>query len=310
MNKIFDVTGLGYTAIDYLGVVPHLPDENKKLELRGLTIQGGGPAATATVTVRRLGLSARFAGKVGDDDFGRKMLKELKSEGIDTSAVIIEAGKQSQFAFIMVDERTAARTILWTRGSLSLLEAGEVDTSIITSSRGLLIDSLEPVAALAAARKAKENEIPVVIDAGTVRDGVVDILPFCDHIVASEIFAEQISRGEGHKEALRKISSFGSISSVVTLGERGCLFLDGDNVVEVSGFKVDAVDTTGAGDVFHGAYIFAVLQGWNVFQCCVFSNAVAALKCRKPGGRAGIPGLAEVIGFLKQNRPDVDFHLG
>ncbi len=302
----FDVVGVGYTALDCLGVIPHFPVENKKLEMLRFTVQGGGPAATATVAAGRLGLSTAYHGKIGDDDFGRRMLGELEREGVDVSSVIVEEGGCSQFAFIMVDERTAARTILWTRGENSPFTPGEVDLDLIRSARGLLIDSLEPAAALAAARCAHENGIPVLIDAGTLRDGIKELLPLCDHIIASETFAGQISGG-GVGEALERIHSFGPKTAVVTLGERGCAAISGAGVVEVAGFPVKAVDTTGAGDVFHGAFMYAVLRGWDLYRMCVFANAVAAMKCTKPGGRAGIPDIEGVTAFLERERPDLDF---
>lgn len=303
----FDAVGVGYTALDYLGVVPHFPEEDKKLELRELLIQGGGPTATAIVTARRLGLSASFIGKVGDDALGERMLSELGAEGVDCSSVIVEEGAHSQFAFIMVDEGTGARTILWTRGSLSRIEPSEVDLDLVASAGALLVDSLEPAGALAAARAARDVGIPVVIDAGTLRDGVAELLPLCDFIVASEVFAGQISGGGGVDRALRTMFARGPEVAVVTLGERGCAALSGDGMIEVPGLSVRAVDTTGAGDVFHGAFLYAVLQGWDPYRMCLFSNAVAAMKCRRPGGRAGIPGRAEALAFLHERRPDVTF---
>jgi ribokinase len=306
MTRKFDVVGVGYTALDYLGIVPHLPEEDHKLEMSGFAVQGGGPTATALVTVRRLGLDSSFLGKVGDDDFGKKMIDELRREGVDLSGVVVEKGGRSQFAFILVDERTAARTILWTRGSLSAFEAEEVDTGIVERARGLLIDSLEPGAALAAARAAKTASIPVVIDAGTLRDGVEELLPLCDYIVASENFSKQIS-GRGHFEALDRLLSYGAEAVVITLGESGCLARTREGLIESPGFKVDAVDTTGAGDVFHGAFIFGVLRGWDIEKICVFSNGVAALKCRRLGGRAGIPDLGEALSFLARRAPHIDF---
>ena len=281
----FDVVGVGYTALDYLGVVPHLPLENTKLEMREFAIQGGGPAATAMVTLRRLGLTASYIGKVGDDGFGARMLEELRGEGVDVSSVVVEHGATSQYAFIMVDARTAARTIVWTRGSVSRLAAQEVNLELVTSARGLLIDDLEPEAALAAARAARSRGIPVLIDAGSLRDGVRELLPYCDYIVASELFAGQISGGASLPRSLEVLRSFGPKASVVTLGERGCAFLSSAGLVEVAGFPVNAVDTTGAGDVFHGAYLFAALQGWDTLRACTFANAVAALKCERLGGR-------------------------
>jgi sulfofructose kinase len=309
MQKRFDVVGIGYTALDYLGIVPHLPVENTKLEVRDFTIQGGGPTATALVAMRRLGLSAAYAGKVGDDAFGARMIEELRREDVDVSSVVVEPGATSQYAFIMVDAATAARTILWTRGSVSRLKAREVNLDLVRSARGLFIDDLEPEAALVAAKAAREAKIPVLIDAGSLRGGVRELLPLCDYIIASELFAEQISGSKDLRAALETLNAFGPKASVVTLGEKGCAFLSGTDVVDVPGFAVKAVDTTGAGDVFHGAYLFAVLEGLDTMRACAFANAVAALKCRRLGGRAGIPTLSEALAFLSRERPRMDFPL-
>jgi len=259
--------------------------------------------------MRRLGLGTAYIGKVGDDRFGERMLEELRREDVDVSSVVVERGATSQFAFIMVDEATAARTILWTRGSVSRLAAREANLDLVRSARALFIDDLEPEAALAAARQARAARIPVLIDAGSLREGVRELLPLCDYLLASEHFASQISGGWDLRAALEALAAFGPKASVVTLGEKGCAFLSGDDVVEVPGFAVKAVDTTGAGDVFHGAYLFAVLEGLDTMRACVFANAVAALKCRKLGGRAGIPTLAEALAFLARERPGIDFPL-
>jgi len=278
VSRQFDVTGVGYTAIDYLGVIPQFPEENLKLELDRLEVQGGGPAATATVTAARLGLSTAFIGKVGGDDRGAMMLMKLNGEGVDVSSAVLEEAALSQFAFIKV-----------------------------TSCRGLLVDTLEPAAAAAAAREASAAGAKVLIDAGTLREGVREILPHCHYIVASETFAGQISKGRGERAALEKMMEYGPEAAVVTLGERGCVAFSEDGFIEEKGFEVDSVDTTGAGDVFHGAYLYAVLREWDIRRCCVFANAVAAMKCRRLGGRTGIPSLAEALEFLGERAPDIDF---
>jgi ribokinase len=302
-----DVTGVGYTAIDYLGIIPHFPEENLKLELEKLVVQGGGPAATATVTAARLGLSTAFIGKVGSDERGERMIRLLEEEGVEVSSVVVENGAQSQYAFIMVDSRTGKRTILWTRGTLAPLEPRELDLDRIVSSRGVLVDTLEPSAASAAASAAREAGAKVVIDAGTLRSGVREILPHCHFIVASETFAGQISGGSSERDALEAIMEYGPDAAVVTLGERGCVALSDGGYLEERGFEIEAVDTTGAGDVFHGAFLYAVLRDWDLRRCCVFANAVAALKCRRLGGRAGIPGLEEAVQFLGERKPELDF---
>ncbi|MCK4549729.1 MAG: sugar kinase [Candidatus Krumholzibacteria bacterium] len=307
MSSRYDVTGVGYTAIDYLGVIPRFPEENLKLELETLEVQGGGPAATATVTAARLGLSTAFIGKVGGDDRGAMMLMKLNGEGVDVSSAVLEADALSQFAFIMVDSETGKRTILWTRGTLTPLMPDELDMDKVTSCRGLLVDTLEPAAAAAAAKQAADAGVKVLIDAGTLRDGVREILPHCHYIVASETFAGQISDGRGPEAALEEMMKYEPDAAVVTLGERGCIALSEGEYIEAKGFEVDAVDTTGAGDVFHGACLYAVLREWDIRRCCVFANAVAAMKCRRLGGRTGIPTLPEAIEFLSERVPDLDF---
>ena len=139
-----------------------------------------------------------------------------------------------------------------------------------------------------------------------MRDGVEELLHYCDYIVASEVFARQISNG-GVEGALRKLSSYGPKGSVITLGARGCVLEIDDEAVLIPAFSVDAVDTTGAGDVFHGAFSYGVVAGWDIKRICIFANAVAALKCTRVGGRAGIPGYDEVIRFIKKNHPEVEF---
>lgn len=302
-----DVVGVGYTAVDCYGFIPHLPDLNSKLEMTDFGVQGGGPAATAVVTMSRLGLKAAFIGKMGDDLLGELMLKGLREENVNVDCVRIEQGKDSQFAFIMIDSGSAERTILWTRGTLSPLEPSELDEEMIRSSKGLLIDSLEPGAALTAARVAKESGVTVVIDAGTLREGVREILPFCDYIVASELFASQISSGGTVVDALEAMLQYGGEASVVTLGERGCVAMTESGILEIDGFNVRSVDTTGAGDVFHGAFLVGVLHEWDLERVCVFANAVAALKCTRPGGRTGIPDMKSTMDFLGERMPDMSF---
>jgi len=306
LSKDFDFISVGYTAYDFLTLVPGLPREDSKFEIDNLTIQGGGPSATAAVTASRLGLRSSFIGKVGDDYFGKMMIAGLKKENVDTSRVVVEKGKSSQFAFIMINKKNASRTILWTRGTVSRLEPREIDHDFVSSCRILLVDDLEVTAAMKAVSIARDAGIPVVIDAGSLRAGVEDLLHYCDYIVASEVFARQIS-STGVDGALRKLASYGPRASVVTLGARGCaLGIDGETVL-VPAFEVDAVDTTGAGDVFHGAFAYGVIAGWDLRRTCIFANAVSAMKCTKVGGRAGIPTFDEAVRFIKKSYPELDF---
>ena len=294
-----DVTGVGYSCMDFLATVPGMPEINTKMEIESLRIQGGGPTATAMVTLARLGARSALVVKVGDDLPGRLALAELEREGLDTSGVVIQTGASSQCAFIMVDGPSGRRTILWTRGGLDPLAPDEVDTALVLSAKYLLIDDLEPAAAAASASMAKKARIPVVLDAGSVRPGVEKLIPLCTHLVASEHFPSQFTGRDDTPDAAAALLGMGPSVVTVTLGERGCVALEkGMPAIEQKGFRVRAIDTTGTGDVFHGAYLRALLEGWELPKVLEFACAVAALKCTKPGGRSGIPTMGEAMAFL------------
>ncbi|MCX5800626.1 MAG: PfkB family carbohydrate kinase [Candidatus Eisenbacteria bacterium] len=299
-SKVVDVVGLGYTATDYLSIVPRLPEPDTKLEALCLSIQGGGPVATGLVTVRRLGLSASYVGKVGDDDFGNFMLRELEREGIDVSRVVCEKGATSQFAFIMVDETSATRTIVWTRGSVNKLKKGEADLDLVDACKCLLLDDLEVEAAIEAAKRARLANVPIVLDAGSLRDGMRELVGLCDFVVASKEFGRQFSGEAGPLAAAQRIYDETGRVSVVTAGAEGAVCVCANGVWRQEGFRVRAVDTTGAGDVFHGAFAAGIIKGWEIPKVLEFSCAVAAMKCRSLGGRPGIPSFVEAIAFLRR----------
>ncbi len=306
---MFDVVGIGYSAMDYLGIVPRYPELDEKLQMLEFSKQGGGPAATAMATVGRLGGRASYVGKVGDDDFGRFMLTELEKDGVNIDRVVVQHGAPSQFAFIVVDGETGKRTIFWTRSGIDPLLAEELDRDHILSARVLLVDGHDAAAAIAAASWANEVGIPVVYDAGSVRDGSEELAARTDFLAASCLFARQLTGEEDAERAGRLMLGGKSKLAAVTLGEEGCVYATSEGTFRQPAFEVDVVDTTGAGDVFHGALSYAVSHGWPYAEIIEFCSAVAALKCTKLGGRAGIPSLPRTLDFLRarsENRFWVD----
>lgn len=298
--KKFDVIGVGYSSVDYLGIVDEYPPPaDVKMPMSQFTKQGGGPAATALVTLSRLGARTAFVGKMGDDEFGSFMKSQLEKEKVDISHVVTEQGASSQFAFIIVDRATGKRTILWSQSDVSPLHASEMDREFITSARILHLDGLQMEAGLAAARWAKEAGMIVVLDGDTIRPGIDELIGLTDVLITSHNFAVQFTGGSGLEEALRRMHSLGPEIVGITLGVDGCILSRESTVQRKPAFKVDAVDTTGAGDVFHGAFIYGLLENWPLEKTAEFANAVAAMKCRKLGGRAGIPALDKAIAFLK-----------
>jgi sulfofructose kinase len=290
----FDVIGLGYSAVDYIGVVPHLPELDTKLLLDEFSRQGGGPTATAMVTVARLGAKAAFVGQIGDDDLGDFALGELGREGVDTSRVIRREGASSQFSFIMVERSSGKRTILWTRSSIPPLEPNQLDRDFITSCKVLHLDRHEIRAGIQAAEWVHEAGGIVSMDAGTFVPGVTELMPLVDVLIASETFAREATGESDPAECARRLLDGRRIAGV-TVGEKGSWFATSDGAeFHMPAFEVDVVDTNGAGDVFHGAFALGLARGWDARDCARFASAAAALKCTKLGGRAGIPGYEEV----------------
>lgn len=294
------VVGLGQACVDFLARLPFYPEENAKVELSGLQIECGGPACTAIVTLAKFGVPTSFLGSVSDDYLGKRIIENLISYGIDISNLKVTPGHTSQFAFIAISPG-GYRTIFWHRGSMPPLAASDIDLSLYPRMRMLHLDGLMIEACIEAARQAKARGVPVMMDAGTMREGSKDLVSLVDILVASETFAEpMIGKGADPREALKALKALGPRHVVITLGEKGSVGMDEAGIYRQPAFPVDAVDTTGAGDVYHGAYIYAMLQGLDMQGCMRFASAAAALKCLHVGAQPGIPSLGEVMKFLEE----------
>ena len=293
------VTGLGQCSLDYLSLVDVYPRVDTKQEVLEWYEQGGGPVATALVTLSRLGISCCFHGITGDDEAGGKIRQSLEGEGIDVKGLLKRKNSSSQVAFIAVEKSTAKRTIFWRRPSGKDLQPDELADDFLSGSGLLLIDGLMMDVSLDAIKRAKDMNIPVLFDAGSARPGMSELARCCDYVVASEVFAEGLGWELTPLALLDESEALGARALTVTLGEKGSITVADGRIIRVPAFKVEAVDTTGAGDVFHGGYIFGLLQGWDLERVVRFASAVAALKCRHMGGRTGIPSLDEVMQFLQ-----------
>lgn len=294
-----DIITLGYSAFDYLAIVPRMPEQDTKLVIEELVKQGGGPAATAAATAARLGARTAFIGQIGDDDLGDFMLREFDKDGVDTSRVVRCHGA-SQFSFIIVDKSTGKRTILWTRSDVPTLAPDQLDRDFIQSCKLLHIDRHEVRASIEAAKWVHEAGGIVSMDAGTYDPKVNELLPLIDVLITPYAFARDAT-GESEPAACARALLGSRRIAGVTNGDQGSWFATSRGQrFHVPAFKVHVVDTTGAGDVFHGAFAFALVQGWDAERCARFASAVAALKCTKLGGRTGIPTLDEAESLLSQ----------
>jgi ribokinase len=293
----FDVVGVGHATLDILGVVGRHPGADDKVELEVFSLQGGGPVATALVTLQRLGSSTAVVAKVSDDRFGQLIREGLEAAGVDVSGLVAEPGRVSPVSFVSVERPTGRRAIFWTRGDVGPLRPEEVPLELLRGARALHVDGIQLAAQVAAAREARRLGIPVVFDAGSPRPGVDELLGLTDVLIASERFAVELGGGTLAAN-LRALAARGPAEVVVTLGEEGSVGLAGEEFVRVPALAVEVVDTTGAGDVYHGAYLYALLGGRTLSERMRFASAAAGLKCRALGGRAGIPGGAEIEAAL------------
>ena len=306
--KRYDVVGIGCSAVDYLGVVSKMPANlDAKIWMDEFSKQGGGLVATALVALARLGAKTHFVGKVGDDDFGHFIADEMEKEGVACDDMRYVKGMSARFAFCVSDHSTGARTIFVTpHTKVPYLKPSEIKRQQIAEARFLLVDGYEMEAGIRAAEMAREEGVTVVIDAERTDPKMRKLVQLSEVIIASEDHAEwhtgkrgYVAQARALYAAQRKVCKDKVV--VVTAGTRGSYTVSKAGEFHTPAFKVKVVDTTGCGDVYHGAYIYGLLREWDLARTAEFASAVAALKCRALGGRAGIPTLREVQRFLGAN---------
>ena len=299
--KKIQVIGLGQACLDCLARIPAYPAEDHKVEMMDIHFQCGGPASTALVTLSRLDINTVFFGSISDDPNGLEIKKGLIQEKVETAFLKITPGYTSQFAFISITEDTGNRTIFWHRGSVPHLGPADVNLMPFSGAKILHLDDVMIEASMEAIQQARRKGLKVVMDAGTMRDGTGELASLVDVLIASERFTEPLAGPHAAPEvALDILRRLGPNEVVITLGPKGSIGWNGEEIRFQKAFPIDAKDTTGAGDVYHGAYIYGLLQGWTMPGCMRFASAVSAIKCKVIGARKGIPRLDEVKQFMRQ----------
>lgn len=298
-----DLIGLGIACLDMIWLLDEYPAEDTKNQAGDLLIQGGGPAATALVAAARLGLSAAYFGAVGDDPAGRAILDGLREEGVDTSLAVVRAGGISHTATALVNRNNGKRTVIWHPGTASPPDPALLPDDRLGRVRFLHLDGHHPRTALPLARRARALGVRVSLDAGSNYPWMAELAPLADILIGSEKFARDFTGETDPAAMVAKLAQAGPGIAGVTLGDRGGMLGCGREVFAYPGFAVRAVDTNGAGDVFHGAFLAALAAGSGPREAAIFASAAAALKCTAPGGRTGIPTRAEVEGFLQERQP-------
>jgi len=299
-KKRFDVIGIGSCAVDLLGIVPSFPKPDTKNKMIKFIQQGGGPVATALVTLARLGAKVSFVGKLGDDEFSRFAINEFIKEGIDTSGIVKERGAGPYLAFVIVDEKKASRTICWTDQMVARLKKEDLSRDFIISCHILHLDEYDLETALIAAKWAKEEGVKTVLDAESPqKKELFPLIKLIDFLIVPEEFALGFSRAENVEKASEFFLKQGPQVVVITQGEKGSFVATKNKRFFQPAFNnVKVVDTTGCGDVFHGGFIYGILKNWPIEVISEFASAVAAIKCEKLGGRTGCPSFEKVRNFL------------
>jgi sulfofructose kinase len=295
-----DILAIGLNATDTLIRVPRFPAFDSKTKIVSSSTLPGGQAATAAVAFRRWGLRSRYAGKIGDDAAGQLQREEFSREGVE--AYLIEVPNcASQLAFIIVDQATGERTILWQRDDRLDLRPEELPREWIRSARLIHVDGHPCAPAAAAARWAREAGAMITADLDNIYPGVEELLEHVDFMIGSRDFPERLLGASNLLESLPEITRrFGCRVAGATLGRDGVLAWDGIQFHYSPAFRIDAVDTTGAGDVFHAGFAFALLRGDELPAILEFSSAAAALNCTAPGARGGIRPVSEIEGLRSE----------
>jgi sulfofructose kinase len=284
--------GVGLATVDLLLVSPHL--EDRLVDVSIFSMQAGGSAANMIATLAVLGAKTRFFGRVGNDDHGHFIRRSMNNLNVDTSLLMLEDDRVSPVAVIEIDELSRKRRILRSRGNVTMLSPRDLPLGLLADVSMVLIDGSQPALQSAIAEKAREKNIPVLLNASQLSGGMGELISLSHIVIGSERFANEIAPTDNIADSLRELLNLGPQIVVFTLGEEGAMGLKDNTLVEQEALDVFVADTSGAGDTFAGAFAYACGMGWPLEKAIPFSNAAAGLVCRSLGARAGLPSLEEV----------------
>jgi sulfofructose kinase len=295
--SMVDLVGVGLNATDTLIPLTTYPERGSKVEYRSASVMPGGQTASTVVACQCWGLSTRYVGRLGDDDAGRLHRSEFARTGVD-ARIIEVAGAASPQSLIVVDGG-GERTVLCRRDERLLLQPEDLERAWIVNARALHVDGYETAAATTAARWAREAGVPTIADLDETYPGVDELIENIDYLIVSRDFPSRLTGERNLERALRRMQArYGCRVTAATLGPEGVLAWDGRRSYLHPAYRVPVVDTTGAGDVFHAGFIYALLQGWDLEQQLDFACAAAALNCTAAGARGGIRTVEDVAKLM------------
>lgn len=295
-----DIVGIGANVYDILITVPKFPNEDTKIKAHSIKKSGGGPCATGLVAASKLGGKTAFIGNVSDDAQGKFLIDDFEKYGVSTEYVSIKNGYDSFESHVILSEETVSRTCIFHRGNVPQTELGDEQINAIKNAKILMVDGNDIKAATEGAKIAKENNVKVLYDAGGLYEGIDELLENTDILIPSEEFALGKTGADSVSDAAKILyEKYNPEVVVITCGKKGGVMYDGEKISEYPAFLVDAVDSNGSGDVFHGAFAFSVSKEMKYYDACIFSSAVSAIKCMGLGARESVPTYEKTIEFLK-----------
>lgn len=296
LSKV-DLVGVGLNATDTVIPLPAYPARGSKVEYRHATVLPGGQVASTVVACQRWGLGTRYVGKLGDDAAATLHREAFAHAGVETHLITVSGGASPQ-SLILVDEG-GERTVFCRRDDRLILQPAELQRDWIVNARALHVDGHDTAAATLAATWARQADVLVIADLDELYPGVEDLLPLIDFLIVSRDFPCRLMAEPDLGAALRQMHRrYGGKLSAATLGEEGVLAFDGEHLHHAAAFNVPVVDTTGAGDIFHAGFIYALLQDWPLERQLDFACAAAALNCTAVGARGGIQPVAAIQSLI------------
>ena len=296
----YDIVGIGVCTVDHIARVPRLPQRNENMRTLSYAMQPGGLASCALAAASRLGARCKIIARIGDDAAGAFIRRDLESEGVDASQLLVAPDSESHISVILVDEASGDRSILTRPPTGPPIAPGEIKREDITAARLLFLDNISEMT-LQAAQWAKAAGMTIVLDPARPYAEIKPLLDLVDVPIVPAYWAEAWLPGQPPEAAAERLHAEGARIAIVTLGERGAVACWDGGTRHFPAFPVDVIDTTGAGDAYHGAFAYALLQGWELPRMARFAAAVGAMNCRAMGGRAALPTRAEVDAFLAVN---------
>ena len=297
MPPTLDIVGIGVCTVDHLVTVPRMPHQNENMTALNYDRQPGGLASIALIAAARLGARAKIIARIGDDDAGAYIRRVLGEEGVDVAQLLVEPGSESHMSVILVHQASGDRSIITRPPTGKPVSSQELQREDITAARVLFVDTLNE-ATLQAARWAKEAGMKVLLDPGLPYAQIKPLLEYVDVPIVPEYWARELMPDQPPIAVAERLRDEGAEIAVVTLGERGAVVAWDGRAQAVPAFPVNVVDTTGAGDAYHGAFLYALLQDWDVPRMARFASAVGSMNCRAMGGRNALPTLVEVEKFM------------